>query len=141
MSEPDASVVNCPFCTDKIRERSIVRNELAFAVYDINPVTKGHMLIIPFRHVAGFFDTTPGEQAAFLDLAMKLKPILDQRYHPSGYNLGVNVGRDAGQAVMHVHWHLIPRYPRDADGKRSGMRHVLPETKSVQEKLSVFTVR
>jgi diadenosine tetraphosphate (Ap4A) HIT family hydrolase len=138
MSESPASVVNCPFCTDKIRERSVVKNELAFAVYDINPVSKGHMLIIPFRHVADFFETTREEQAAFLDLTRKLKPILEQRYHPTGYNFGVNIGRDAGQAVMHVHWHLIPRYPGDAHSRRSGMRHVISATPGRQETLSGF---
>jgi diadenosine tetraphosphate (Ap4A) HIT family hydrolase len=57
----------CPFCSPRLHERILLRNDLAFAVYDINPVSKGHILIIPFRHVAGFFETTPEEREAFLD--------------------------------------------------------------------------
>jgi diadenosine tetraphosphate (Ap4A) HIT family hydrolase len=128
----------CPFCRTRLRERLVMKNEFAFAVYDINPVSKGHCLIIPFRHVADFFETTPDEQAAFSELAGRLKQILDSRHHPSGYNFGVNVGRDAGQAVMHVHLHLIPRYPGDAHGLGSGMRRVIPRVKVLQEKLSDY---
>jgi diadenosine tetraphosphate (Ap4A) HIT family hydrolase len=127
---------NCPFCSNRIRERAIEKNESAFAVYDINPVSKGHCLIIPFRHIGDFFETTTEEQLAFIDLAGRLKRLLDKRYNPSGYNFGVNVGRDAGQAVMHVHLHLIPRYPGDAHGQGSGMRHVIPRKTVLQEKLS-----
>jgi diadenosine tetraphosphate (Ap4A) HIT family hydrolase len=128
----------CPFCRTKLHERMVMKNEFAFAVYDINPVSKGHTLIIPFRHVADFFETTLAEQAAFLELAGWLKELLDGRYHPSGYNFGVNVGRDAGQAVMHVHLHLIPRYPGDAHGHGSGMRHVISQIKVRQEELPDF---
>jgi diadenosine tetraphosphate (Ap4A) HIT family hydrolase len=128
----------CPFCNPRLHERIIFRNEWAFTVYDINPISKGHTLIIPFRHVAGFFETTQEEQTAFLELAVRLRELLDQRYHPSGYNLGVNIGRDAGQAVMHVHLHLVPRYPGDAHGKGSGMRYVIPRQQVRQEKLSNF---
>jgi diadenosine tetraphosphate (Ap4A) HIT family hydrolase len=129
---------SCPFCSSRIRERAVEKNEYAFAVYDINPVSKGHCLIVPFRHIDDFFETTHEEQSAFLDLAGRLKKLLDERYRPSGYNFGVNVGKAAGQAVMHVHLHLIPRYPGDAHGQGSGMRHVIPRTKVVQEKLPDF---
>jgi diadenosine tetraphosphate (Ap4A) HIT family hydrolase len=128
----------CPFCRANLRERQVMKNELAFAIYDINPVSKGHTLIIPFRHVADFFETSPDEQIAFLELAGRLKELLDSRHHPSGYNFGVNIGRDAGQAVMHVHLHLIPRYPGDVQGQGSGMRHIIPRMKVRQEKLSDY---
>jgi diadenosine tetraphosphate (Ap4A) HIT family hydrolase len=132
------TALTCPFCSARLRERIMLKNELAFAVYDINPVTKGHTLIIPFRHVGDFFETTPEEQAAFLELAGRLRELLDMRYHPSGYNLGVNIGRDAGQAIMHVHLHLIPRYPGDARGQGTGMRHVVPRVRVRQERLSDY---
>ncbi len=128
----------CPFCSPRLHERILLKNELAFGVYDINPVSKGHVLIIPFRHVAGFFETTLEEKSAFLELSVSLRELLDQRYHPSGYNFGVNIGHDAGQAVMHVHLHLIPRYPGDTQGKGSGMRFVIPRQLVRQEKLSDY---
>jgi diadenosine tetraphosphate (Ap4A) HIT family hydrolase len=114
----------CPFCTIPA-ERITLRNTLAFATWDINPVTKGHTLIIPFRHVVSFFDTTPGEQAAIIELILKARHILDERYHPDGYNIGVNIGEAAGQVIMHLHFHVIPRYRGDSGRRGSGLRHVI----------------
>ena len=134
--EPDAGK-RCPFCTIP-RERIFARNNLCFATWDVNPVSKGHTLLIPFRHVEDFFDTTPEEQQAILSLSVQVKEELDRRYHPAGYNLGVNVGAAAGQVVSHVHVHLIPRYPGDARGQKSGMRHVVPRPRESQAKLTGF---
>jgi diadenosine tetraphosphate (Ap4A) HIT family hydrolase len=127
----------CPFCKPD-PERIVSRNDHAYVQPDINPVSRGHMLIIPFRHVSSFFDTTREEQDAILDLILGVKEILDTRYHPSGYNIGVNVGQAAGQAIMHVHFHLIPRYTGDARGERSGLRHVIPKPCVWQRKISDF---
>jgi diadenosine tetraphosphate (Ap4A) HIT family hydrolase len=88
--------------------------------------------------VADFFETTPEEQRALLALASQVKGELDRRYRPAGYNLGVNVGTAAGQAVPHVHFHLVPRYPGDARGQGSGMRHVIPRIRETQEKLTGY---
>ncbi len=114
----------CPFCTMP-PERITVRNDLAFATWDIHPVTKGHTLVVPFRHVASYFDTTPEEKAALLDVISRAREFLDARYHPDGYNIGVNVGEAAGQAVMHVHFHMIPRYRGDSGHRGTGLRHVI----------------
>jgi diadenosine tetraphosphate (Ap4A) HIT family hydrolase len=67
------------------------------------------MLIIPFRHVSSFFDATREEQDAILDLIPDVKEHLDTRSHPTGYNIGVNVGEAAGQAIVHEHFPVIPR--------------------------------
>ena len=130
-------VRSCPFCKPD-QERIVSRNDHAYVQPDINPVSRGHMLIIPFRHVSSFFDTTREEQAAILDLILDLKEHLDTRHHPTGYNIGVNVGEAAGQAIMHVHFHMIPRYTGDARGHRSGLRHVIPEPCVWQRKISDF---
>jgi diadenosine tetraphosphate (Ap4A) HIT family hydrolase len=115
----------CPFCNPP--EKAIVfRNDLAYAMMDRYPVSRGHMLVIPFRHVPSFFDATPEERLALLDLVLKVKALVDEGHHPDGYNIGVNVGRFAGQAVMHVHVHVIPRYRGDAKGHHGGMRWVIP---------------
>lgn len=73
-----------------------------------------------------------------MDLIPGVKEILDNRYHPSGYNIGVNVGQAAGQAIMHVHFHLIPRYTGDSRGERSGLRHVIPKPCVWQRKILDF---
>jgi len=75
----------------------------------------GHLLVVPFRHVADFFDATDAEQAALLALVREAKTLLDGRFHPDGYNIGVNVRAAAGQTVMHLHVHVIPRYAGDVE--------------------------
>ena len=115
----------CPFCNPPGTE-IILRNDLAYARMDRFPVSRGHMLAIPFRHVVSFFDATPGERSALLDLVLEARRRIDADHHPDGYNIGVNVGRSAGQSVMHLHLHIIPRYRGDAKGRRGGMRWVIP---------------
>jgi diadenosine tetraphosphate (Ap4A) HIT family hydrolase len=90
-------------------------------------VSDGHALVIPRRHVASFFDTTPEERQAMFDLLDEAKTLLDRAHRPDGYNLGINNGQAAGQSVMHVHLHVIPRYRGDKDDPRGGVRWVLPE--------------
>ena len=105
----------------------MLANDLCYARYDRYPVSPGHLLLIPFRHVAGLFDATDMEQAALLALVREAKDFLDDRFHPDGYNVGVNVGKIAGQTVMHLHVHVIPRYAGDMEDPRGGVRGVIPE--------------
>ncbi|MCQ1538280.1 HIT family protein [Methanocalculus taiwanensis] len=101
--------------------------DLAYARYDLYPVSPGHQLAIPFRHVASFFEATEAEQAALLSLVHDARRLLDERYAPDGYNIGVNIGAAAGQSVMHLHLHVIPRYAGDMDDPKGGVRGVIPE--------------
>jgi len=87
----------------------------------------GHLLLLPYRHVADFFDATDAEQAALLALVREAKHLLDGRFRPDGYNVGVNVGEAAGQTVMHLHVHVIPRYAGDVEDPRGGVRGAIPE--------------
>jgi len=100
---------------------------LAFAIYDKYPVSLGHALIVPRREVATWFEASPEEQAALLSLVDEVKQRLDAERRPDGYNIGINVGEAAGQTVMHLHVHLIPRYRGDMGDPRGGVRHVIPE--------------
>jgi diadenosine tetraphosphate (Ap4A) HIT family hydrolase len=103
-----------------------LRNESAYGRFDLNPVTPGHLLLIPLRHVADFFALTAAERAALFALLDPAKALLDERYKPAGYNLGVNVGAAAGQTIEHVHLHVIPRYHGDVANPRGGVRGVIP---------------
>lgn len=114
---------SCPFCS---ADAAILSNELAYVRFDKNPVNPGHCLIIPYRHVADFFDTTEAERQAMLTLAEAARRLLERDYAPQGYNLGINVGFVAGQTVPHVHLHLIPRYAGDVPNPRGGVRGVIP---------------
>lgn len=115
---------SCIFCTDLNEIRA---NQMAFAIFDRYPVSPGHMLIIPRRHVENFFETTIAERRAINELMERCKLYLDREYKPDGYNIGVNCGGDAGQSIMHVHVHLIPRYHGDMDNPKGGVRGVIPE--------------
>src|SRR4051812_16361910 len=107
-----SSPESCLFCALP-SDRLTIANDLAIAVRDGYPVSPGHTLIIPKRHVTTFFKTTTEERLAMLELIDKTKIALDGEYHPAGYNLGLNDGVAAGQTIMHVHIHLIPRYAGD----------------------------
>lgn len=101
-------------------------NALAFAVRDRYPVSPGHTLIIPKRVVPTWFDASRDEQIALLELIDVVKRQLDQTHRPDGYNVGFNAGEAAGQTVMHLHVHVIPRYRGDMDDPRGGVRHAIP---------------
>lgn len=119
-------IITCPFCT-LVPSRIIAANELAVAVYDAYPVSPGHTLIIPKRHIASFFETTREEQAALLDLLTAMKLLLQNERNPDGFNIGINDGAAAGQTVMHLHIHLIPRCAGDMNDPRGGVRWIFPD--------------
>ncbi|OPX45945.1 AP-4-A phosphorylase [Ruminiclostridium hungatei] len=114
--------MSCIFC-DYINDKNyLMENELAVAIYDKFPVNKGHVLIIPKRHYASYFDATQDEIIAFNDLTKKVKALLDSNLKPDGYNIGINIGEAAGQTIFHLHVHVIPRYYGDVDNPRGGIR-------------------
>ena len=102
--------MSCIFCSDVVRNGTVMENELAFAVYDKFPQTQGHMLIIPKRCTKNWFETTPAERDAIDALLFLAKELLDHEHKPDGYNILTNCGAEAGQSVFHTHVHLIPRY-------------------------------
>ena len=117
---------NCPFCKVESEREIIASSLLSVAFYDVFPFSPGHALIIPKRHVSSFFDLSKEERQDLLNLADSVKRILEERYHPDGYNIGINVGEAAGQSIFHVHMHLIPRYQGDVPSPRGGVRGVIP---------------
>jgi len=117
----------CPFCTD-VANRVIEQNELALAFLDGYPVTEGHTLIIPKRHVADYFDLLQPELNAIHQLiASRQSQLREVDSTISGFNVGVNAGISAGQTVFHCHIHLIPRRNGDMDDPKGGVRGVIPE--------------
>ena len=102
-------------------------NELAYSARDTYAVSPGHSVVIPKRHVASFFDLTPDEVIACMELIKEEKRLIDAEFKPDGYNIGVNVGPAAGQSIYHVHIHIIPRYQGDVENPQGGVRHVIPK--------------
>ena len=115
----------CLFCTDP--KGVSLSNDLAYSARDSYAVSPGHTVVIPKRHVASFFELTPEEVAACIDLINKEKIHIDKEFQPDGYNVGVNVGPAAGQSIFHVHIHIIPRYKGDVENPQGGVRHVIPK--------------
>jgi len=114
----------CLFCIDP---RGVsLQNELAYSARDSFAVSPGHTLVIPRRHVASFFELTAEEVIACMELITEERKLLDEEFNPDGYNIGVNVGAAAGQSVLHVHVHVIPRYKGDVENPQGGVRHVIP---------------
>ena len=116
----------CPFCKLSRRVEIICETATCVAFYDGYPVSPGHALIIPKRHVANYFDLTNHEREAMNVMLQYVKRKIDERFHPDGYNVGINVNEAAGQSVFHVHMHLIPRYKGDVEKPKGGVRGVIP---------------
>lgn len=120
---------SCPFCEliKKNSERVIRKNDFAFVIRDGFPISNGHTLIIPKRHVGSFFDISDKEHQALFELLDQARQVLDKEYKPDGYNIGINDGTSAGQTVPHLHIHLIPRYDGDMEDPRGGVRWLMPD--------------
>lgn len=116
----------CPFCRRLATGGFLAENDIAVAFPDAFPLTPGHSLIIPRRHEAALFALSVAEQDALWALLRVVHALVEQRHHPDGYNVGVNVGEAGGQTVGHVHVHLIPRYAGDVDDPRGGIRWMIP---------------
>src|SRR5690348_6893859 len=104
-----------------------MESEYAVALQDKYPVSEGHTLIVPRRHVASIFDLESREQAAMWSMLTQVRSLLISQFAPDGFNLGLNDGEAAGQTVAHAHVHLIPRRKGDQPDPRGGVRNIFPE--------------
>ena len=124
----------CLFCTDP---RGVsIQHELAFSARDTYPTSPARHGVAVGAHpghpdLQGFgrrtMDLTPEEVAACMGLIKEEKKLIDKEFNPDGYNIGVNVGEAAGQSILHVHIHIIPRYKGDVENPQGGVRHVIPK--------------
>ena len=116
----------CPFCTLPT-ERIINKSQHGLIIRDGYPITPGHTLVIPRRHVDSFFNLTADEKLDLLGLLDIAKEGVDSEFNPDSYNVGINDGPAAGQTVPHLHIHLIPRYTGDVADPRGGVRWIIPD--------------
>lgn len=121
----DVTPIRCPFC-DPNPDRVIIERPLVIGLWDGHPVSPGHALLVPRRHVASWFDASKQEKAALVDAIDEAKAAIEHRHTPDAYNIGINVGRAAGQTIFHLHLHVIPRYHGDVSDPRGGVRYVVP---------------
>jgi len=122
---------DCPFCYDYIKDGVIAEQNTVVAMPDSYPVTDGHLLIIPKRHMENYFSMDETERRDIEALIMKLKNrIMENDQSVTGFNIGTNIGESAGQTIFHPHIHLIPRRKGDTPNPRGGVRGVVPEKMS-----------
>ena len=116
----------CLFC--RVNAKQLVsEDEFCYAAKDSFPVTEFHTLIIPKRHVASYFDLNLSEVSAMHEMLVEMKRTIEAKDDSvTGFNIGVNAGKDAGQSIFHVHVHLIPRRNGDVENPRGGVRGVIP---------------
>ena len=116
----------CPFCQPDAERIAFDTGDVV-GLWDAFPISPGHLLVIPRRHVASWFEATPAEHAALTSAVITARQAIEARGHrPDGYTIGVNVGAAGGQTVPHLHLHVIPRYVGDVPNPRGGIRHVIP---------------
>jgi diadenosine tetraphosphate (Ap4A) HIT family hydrolase len=118
--------MTCVFCARFAAGDLLGENDGAAAFLDIFPLSPGHTLIVPRRHESDFLRLTADETMAVWRLLAPVRELLEERFRPDGYNLGVNVGLAAGQTVDHAHLHVIPRYAGDVADPRGGIRWIIP---------------
>jgi diadenosine tetraphosphate (Ap4A) HIT family hydrolase len=116
--------MDCIFC--RIDRPLIAETKLSIAFLDGFPVSSGHSLVIPKRHVVSLWEMNDDEYTDAFDLVRRVKDILQEKFPPQGFNVGVNCGEAAGQSVFHAHIHIIPRYTGDVPSPRGGVRNIIP---------------
>jgi diadenosine tetraphosphate (Ap4A) HIT family hydrolase len=119
-------MTTCPFCTIA-PEKIVAQNAHSFTVRDTLPVSPGHTLIVPKRHIASIFEATNDEVAALWDELKLARTQLLKEFSPDGFNIGINDGLAAGQTILHLHIHIIPRYNGDMPDPRGGIRWIFPD--------------
>ena len=125
----------CLFCNIN-QSGSVHENDFAYASYDSYPVSKYHCLIIPKRHIKDYFDLSNEELIACNNLIKIIKKeIIDKDKTVKGFNLGTNIGKIAGQSIMHCHFHLIPRREGDVEFPQGGVRSVIPQKQHYKRKI------
>ncbi len=117
----------CIFCNPYPKLTLLTESTLAYAILDGYPLTKGHSLIIPKYHQESYFELPFSLQSHCWQIVNRVQEIIAEKYHPDGFNIGFNVHQAGGQKVKHTHIHLIPRYQGDYQGKKHGIRCVIPQ--------------
>jgi diadenosine tetraphosphate (Ap4A) HIT family hydrolase len=126
---PIADGETCRFCSSTAGRRIMIEGEFGFAAWDLHPASPGHFLVIPYRHVSDYFDINDQEREELWKLVSEGKAMADAKHNPDGYNIGINVGKWAGQSIPHLHIHAIPRYRGDVETPKGGVRGVIPQKK------------
>jgi len=121
---------HCIFCNPHKNINLLTESATAYAIFDGYPVSRGHTLVVPKRHIANYFELPFKEQSACWFMANKVQEFLIKEFAPDGFNVGININEVAGQKMGHANIHIIPRYRGDAVGTKGGIRSVIPKRKT-----------
>jgi diadenosine tetraphosphate (Ap4A) HIT family hydrolase len=124
LSKPNSNE-DCIFC-NLDEKRIILTSDNFIVISDAYPVSVGHLLIVSKNHIENFFLLNEQERFELTDIINKSREIIEEKYKPDGFNIGINCGKVAGQTIMHFHCHLIPRYVGDVPNPRGGVRQIIP---------------
>ncbi len=116
----------CPLCVPD-SDRVWMKNDIGFVLWDAFPVSEGHALVLPKQHAASLYELSSEQQAAMWELVAEVRQRLQDELHPDAFNIGLNDGVAAGQTIVHVHIHVIPRYTGDREDPKGGVRWIIPE--------------
>jgi diadenosine tetraphosphate (Ap4A) HIT family hydrolase len=120
--------MKCFFCDTQAKEDSqiFLSTENFFARFDDFPINPGHCEIIPKEHIVSFFDLNDEQMIELKSVITQAKAVIDEKFNPPAYNIGINEGVEAGRTVPHLHIHLIPRYEGDVSNPKGGVRNIIP---------------
>lgn len=129
--------MECVFCNllNSKENRIVLENDYAFAIFDRYPVSEGHSLVIPKRHIVSFFELETEELIGIYALMQELRDYLVSRYNTQDFNIGINEGRAAGRTIDHLHIHVIPRYTGDVEMPAGGVRHIIAKNKEFYKEI------
>lgn len=125
----DGTRFACPFCDRAMPDLAISRSETGafYAVFSKYPITKGHALIVPEKHLPDWLEMPEEMQIEGWQFAAGIaRALATLDSSIEGVNIGVNVGEVAGQSIDHAHMHVIPRRKGDCEDPRGGIRNMLP---------------
>ena len=117
---------HCPFCALQ-SDQVLLENNLVIGLWDKFPLSPGHALLIPKRHVVDWFEATTEEQQELTSALSEAKQAIEVLTRANIYHIGMNLGQAAGQTIFHLHIHLIPRYENDQSDPRGGIRKLFPD--------------
>ncbi len=137
-SSPDAGCVFCKAPGHAETDSLIVhRGSTCFIILNLYPYNSGHLMVVPFRHVASLGGLTPGELQEMAQLTQRVEAVLIEAYQPHGINVGINLGKAAGAGILeHIHVHAVPRWVGD-----SNFMTVVGETRVLPEALATTAQR
>jgi ATP adenylyltransferase len=133
--QSNRKIDGCVFCfeltlPDGIENLIVLRSQKAFVILNRYPYTTGHLMIVPYLHVATLEELDASTRAELIELSSIATQVLAAVYHPQGFNLGMNIGEAAGAGIAeHVHLHVVPRWCGDTNFMSSlGQTRVIPES-------------